>query len=400
MYILLAFTAFASCGSDKTIEEIQEITKDGTDPLRFGKISETTSSATRASSDLTSDFMVSTYKAYNKSSQQVVMDKYIVKYSVDGWNNTSKWDYTGVEGQIERYWDYENFPYRFHAIAPCPTSKEGFTLNDKSILIPTPFKYQTVVDGNVSPADTEAEPYMVAQVERGTDGIDKDIFDGGTQIGDENSSTTLNRRVALPFHHLNSKVRFGVYSLKPWATANKTYIQDLVIKVSSNNFVTAAGKYQISDKSSSWKVVDGNSGFLDLSKATTTGTVLFRFNGLDSTNQPLEDNDLRKHQGQSSAYMMDCKTGIMQIPQENVQMTASLILKKEDGTDLKTYSDVPIVLVLPDETKQNKFNWVSGNIYTYYLILDFDNEKLEIQFTATLAPWEDISGSLSTDLEK
>ena len=393
IYLLLALAAFASCGSNEVIEKVEEITKDGTDPMRFGKISEIASS-TRASSDLTSDFLVSTYKAFGAANQHVVMDKYIVKYSVDAWNNTSKWDYSVVEGQYLRYWDYSSFPYRFNAIAPCPPS---CTLTDKALSIIADYKYQHCANGTVTPSDSEAEPYMVAQVERKTNGEDFDIY-ASAQIGDENSNKTLNRFVALPFHHLNSKIRFAVYTKNLWATDNKLYIKDLKINVASNNFVTGANKYDATG-TDSWKIETGNAGFSGCTKATDKPTLL-SFSGYDVTNLLLEDNDLRKHQGKTSAYFLQCPTGMMQIPQEGVKMNVSLKLMNEDNYVFRTFENIPIVLQLEDDTTQTTFNWKSGYIYTYYLILEFDEETLEIEFTATLAPWEDISGSLSTDLEQ
>lgn len=375
--------------------------------MRFTSAEEAQSSTTRATA-LTSGFMVSCYKA-TSGTQQTVMNQYKVDYRVDGWANTKQWNYIGVDvdgiAQKEKYWDYSNFPYRFNAIAPYPTVKTGFVVSDNKLNINAPYKAQQVSDGvvtNIDGTSDIAEPHMVAQVKRDNDGKDYDIFVGGTdnQIINATNSTTLNRDVALPFHHLNSKVRFGVYSLNPWATDNKLYIKDLTITAtteSGSNFVTAASKYEATG-TDSWKNASGNSGFTGLTKVTNAQ--LLSFSGLDASNNVLEDNDLRKHQGQSSAYFLQCPDGIMQIPQEGVKMSVSLKLMQEGSSEVfKTYTNVPVILKLEDNSTQDKFNWVSGNIYTYYLILDFD-QKLEIQFTATLAPWEDISGSLSTDLEK
>lgn len=396
-----------SCSSNDVIEEIKEIDATGTDPMRFTRAEVVQSDAlTRAGNSLKTGFLVSCYKSFgNAAAQQEVMGKYMVEHRSAGsdWdgNTADNWEYVGISGQIERYWDNNSFPYRFNAVAPTDPNQQlpvadNIVLTDKNLTIIKDFKNQTCTNGVVTPDDIIAEPYMVAQVQRGSDGKDTDIFAGSEIAG---TNTTLTRYVALPFHHLNSKVRFGVYTLNTWAANNKTYIEDLVIKISSQDFVTKASSYQINDNNGSWKVATVNSGFQGLTKSSTTGVEIFRFKGLDINNTPFEDNDLRKHQGQSSAYMMDCKNGIMQIPQEDVQMTASLTLKDENGGELKKYENIPIVLKTDNDTQQEKFNWVSGNIYTYYLILDFD-KQLEIEFTATLAPWEDISGSLSTDLEK
>lgn len=398
-----------ACSSDSVIEEIKEIDTTGTDLMRFTRATEVKSSSTRAGENLKTGFMVSTYKAFgNTSAQQTVMDKYKVDHNTTGsdWDGNTEdfWDYVGVNDQKEKYWDYSNSPYRFNAIAPYPVNITGFVLSDNALTINAAYKAQKVVDGtplNIDGTDVAAEPYLAAQVQRGTDWKDIDIFANSDQSVN-NQSQTKDRYIALPFHHLNSKIRFGVYSLNPWATENKLYIKDLTISATADTkFVTGAGKYEASG-TGSWKLATGNSGFKDLTTATdaTTKTTLFSFSGFDASNNLLEDNDLRKHQGQTSAYFLQCKDGFVQIPQEGVQMYVSLKLMQEDNTEaFKTYTNVPVVLTLEDNSTQYKFNWVSGNIYTYYLILDFD-QKLEIQFTATLAPWEDISGSLSTDLEK
>lgn len=394
---MTALCLLASCSSDNVIEEIEEI-KASNDPMRFTCNVQDNVSTTRAANYLQTDFMVSAYKSFGLTNQQLVMDKYHIKHTTSGtsWdgNVSDNWEYVGIDSQIERYWDYSNFPYRFNAIAPYPSDKSSITLSDKNLTINSAYKMQTCKDGNVIPMD--AEPYLVAQVQRATDGTDTDIF-AGTQIGDNSSPKSLNRYVALPFHHLNSKIRFAIYTTSPWATANPMYIKDLSIQVTSTNFVTKAKKYKIENNADTWLVASGNSGFTDLTKATSTPTTLFEFTG-DKT---VSENDLSLHQGTSTAYWMLCPGGMAQIPQENVEMKVSLSLYRRDNDNLvKSFSNIPVKLVREDNTEQTQFNWQSGYIYTYYLIIDNIGEKLEINFTATLTPWEDISGSLTTDLEK
>lgn len=46
-------------------------------------------------------------------------------------------------------------------------------------------------------------------------------------------------------------------------------------------------------------------------------------------------------------------------------------------------------------------HWIAGCIHTYQLCLELDDKGLPIlTVTATLTPWEDVAGSLSTDLEQ
>lgn len=399
-YALATMSVFLciACSSDGVIEEIKEIDTNGTDLMRFTRATEAqTTPSTRAEVNyLKSGFMVSTYKAFgNASAQQMVMSKYNVEHRTtgNGWDNNTQdnWEYIGVNGQKEKYWDYSNFPYRFNAIAPYPTESD-VVLSDKELKISKGYSYQTCTDGMLSPADAIAEPYLVAQVQRATDGKDTDIF-ADSQIGDENSNTTPNRYVALPFHHLNSKIRFGVYTKNLWATENDTYIQDLKINVSSESFVTAATGYAVTNTGSWYDKESENSKFTSATKLTSSDTkpALLTFTG----GQSVEGNNLKLHQSQSSAYMLKCPDGLMQIPQKDVKMSVSLKLMQPGSTLVKEYTDVPIKL----EDDTNVFTWQSGFIYTYYLILDFE-KNLEIQFTATLTPWDDVSGSLSTDLEQ
>lgn len=358
--------------------------------------------STRAGSvqSLTTGFMVSTYKAFALPNQQLVMDKYNVEYKTSGtaWDGTIRpyWDYTQVPGQYERFWDYSNYPYRFNAIAPCPAVPASFVLNDKQLSIPARFEMQSCLNGKVEPAD--AEPYMVAQVQRDPNGKDYDLMSTKpTHVEKEinTSGSSKNRYVALPFHHLNSKVRFGIYGTSPWLTANPVYIQDLAISVSSDNFATQATGYgAVSDDGEySWYRGTGTSGFTNVSHATGPGLQLLKFDG----GAGVEGNDMSIHQGVSSVYWLQCQSGVMQIPQEDVTMTVSFkLMKASDNSLFRSYKNVPIKL----DDGNYKYNWRSGYIYTYYLILSGIDENLEITFTATLTPWEDVSGSLTTDLEQ
>lgn len=382
----------AACTSDKTLEEVRDITQ-GTDPMLFTCVGMDEESQTRASSDptpLKSDFMVSGYKAYGLSGrQQMVMENYKVEYFTSGtaWDNTERpyWDYTTVPGQYEKYWDFANFPYRFHAIAPCPASTSGFVLTDNHLVIPATYQMQSCHNGMIEPKN--AEPYLLAQVHRDTEGKDKDLIaDKAINEG----SPSKNRYVWMPFHHLNSKIRFGVYTRDNWATANKLYIEGMTIKATSNNFVTQASSYEATGDGS-WKIDSGTSGFTGLTQATTAATLL-QFDGGPN----IEGNDLRDCQNHKSAFMLQCPDGIIQIPQEKVNMTVSFRLMQEGGSLYKEFTDIPIKL---EDSNAIDFDWTAGYIYTYYLILGpFD--KLEITFTATLTPWEDVTGSLSTDLEQ
>lgn len=396
----LAVLFIMSCSSHNVIEDIPEIEPSGVDALKFTCLAQESEQEhqTRAAQALTTGFCVSTYKAYGLAQQFTVMDAYNVEYKTTGtaWDGNIRpyWDYTQVKGQYEKYWDYSAFPYRFHSVAPYPQNSSAVKISDKKLTIKADYKMQTSLNGMVTP--TDAEPYIVAQVQRNSNGRDYDQF-VGREIN--SGSYTANRYVELPFHHLNSKVRFGIYSTSPWTTANPLYIEGLTISVYSPNFVTQASSYtsngtNLGGMENSWYIANGNSGFAGLTKvpSSTTHTELLRFDG----GKEVSDNDLSLHQGRSSAFWLQCQQGLMQIPQEHVTLCVSFNLRRMDGTLYKAFNDIPIKM--EDGTRQ--YDWLSGYIHTYYLIIGDIDEKLELTFTATLTPWEDVSGSLSTDLEQ
>ena len=397
--------SYASCANQGVLEEIEEIDLNGTDPLAFTCVLQNneTEHQTRANAQaLTTDFMESTYKAFDLAAQQLVMHRYHVEYKTSGtaWDGTIRpyWDYTQVSGQYAKFWDFSAYPYRFNAVAPYPANPaEILTLTDRDLHIAAPYKMQRSHNGLVSP--TDAEPYLVAQLQRNSDGHDYDLM---LDTDNENNPTkeipsanyTRNRYVPLPFHHINSKVRFGIYGDSPWLTANPLYIEDMTIDVASPHFVTQAEGYAVSGQQAdnySWYRGSANSGFTSLTQATQP-TNLLRFDG----GKEVADNDLSEHQGRSSAFWLQCKQGIMQLPQEDVALTVSFKLRHMDGTLYKEFDHVPIHL----EDGTTQYNWRSGYLYTYYLILSEIEEDLEITFTAILTPWEDVTGSLTTDLEQ
>lgn len=374
----------AACSSSSVGEPVKEvIPQEKQDPMRFTGAEQT--AQTRASSALTTGFCVSCFKAFDTAGQQTVMSTYQVNYVEDAWSNVHSWNYVGVNGQSQKYWDYANFPYRFQALAPCPSSLTGFELTDRQLTIPAAYLSQTCVNGMVTPA-TGVEPYLLAQVQRNTDGTDMDILEGKAI---NQGSTTKDRDVALPFHHLNCKVRFGIYTTETWPTEHSLYIDHLTIQASNaGGFVTRADGYKASG-TGSWKM--HGQGFTGLTTSSDAVTLL-TFDG--GPNVP--GNDLSKCQGRSSAYMLQCPDGLVQVPQNGVNMTVSFDLMKGDEV-YATYRDVPIKL---ENSTDLNFDWLSGNIYTYYLVLVDFVDHLELSFTAVLTPWEDLSGSMDTDLEK
>lgn len=377
-----------SCSKTEQIIKDKDIDTVGIDAMTFTNAGVIQQSPTKASSSLSSGFVVSTWKRFGTADRQTVMDSYKVEYKTTGtaWDGNVRpyWDYTGVSGQYEKFWDYSGFPYRFHAIAPYPADLTGFGI-DGNITIPAAYSSQSCADGAISPAN--AEPYLVAQVARDADGKDYDVFADNTEIT-KNAAQGKTRAIALPFHHLNSKIRFAIYSTSPWVSANHVYVKNLKVETTSSDFVTAASGY--SAPASGWQIKTGNSGFTGLTKSSANLTLLSLTGGAG-----VEEYDLNERQTQKTAYWLKCQDGLAQIPQTGVEMKVSCDLVLADGSVKKSFANVPVKL--PDDS--TVFDWQSGYIYTYYLIITNVDEMLDIEFTATLAPWEDVSGSFSATIE-
>lgn len=376
-----------ACSKISTIEQGDgQIEPAGTDPMVFTNAG-VEQQNTKAASSLQSNFMVSCWKAYGTSSQWLVMDSYLVEYKLTGsaWDGNLRpyWDYTHVNGQYEKYWDYSNFPYRFHALAPSPESS-GFAV-DGALRIPAYYSSQTCTNGNTSPE--KAEPYLVSQVERNDEGHDYDIFASNKEIN--TGSVSKNRTVAMPFHHLNSKVKFGIYCADLWSSSQNIYVQDLTVKVVSGNFVSSAQSYEA--PAGGWYIGTGNSGFKGL-KTEPLAYTLLRFDG----GSGVEGNNISHWQGKPNTYWLQCRDGLAQIPQEGVKLSVDFKLMNADGTLFREFVDVPVKLA----DGSYVFDWKSGFQYTYHLVLSSLGNGLDIQFTASVNPWEDVTASLETDLEQ
>ena len=94
---LLLCASLTACTSDSTIQE--EDVDDGSVPMQFSQAVMSAPVRRAASTNyLTQGFLVSCWKGFDSAKQQVVMDKYEVKYKTDPWANLSKWDYVGLCG--------------------------------------------------------------------------------------------------------------------------------------------------------------------------------------------------------------------------------------------------------------------------------------------------------------
>lgn len=414
-YISIALlSAMATgCSSNSVIEREEPETPDGT-PMRFSipSVGNMETRSTRASQALTSDFLVSTYKAYKTGSQQTVMEQYQALYQQDGWSGTgAKWNTVGGTGdgyyqtQYEKYWDLSAFPYEFIGIAPAPilgnAVMAGFAVTDRQLKIQQSLYTQSATDGVVSP--TSADQYLVSQMQRqhnaddATKTDDIDMITGKT-IGSGGDSPT--KAVPLPFHRLSSKVRFGIYTTMPVVETQSVKIKDVTFKVVSTNaegFVTSVGNYSVDfTKSGVSSVVDGEFG----DKTYQTG-----YNQLLSFSGPSEEFTsayLEKHEWQSkndvNAYYFECKDGLLQVPQSGVKLYVSFTLEPLSGEPY-TVTDYPLTITDSEGNVVTEYTWRPNCLYTYYIVVN-RLFSYDISFTATVSDWEDIEGRTTTDLEE
>lgn len=447
---VLALSWLASCSSDGTITDIPDYVEQ--DPLTFSVASSSTSVSRAASHELEQGFMVSTYKLYGSKQQQKVMECYEASYLTTNNYHGSKWNTVGEAGaapdyfyqtQYERYWDLSAFPYRFHAITPCPKTADnskiitGFELSDQELSIPGnyedpegTYKYityqsQSVSDGVVSPSYVE-DPYMIAQVERATDGTDWDLlqpqFDANgnvtatkTQI--TSASNTLTRQVPLRFHHINSKVRFGIYTTVSYFPVEALDIKNVRItaknpKTQWKKFITQAAEFSATIKGVAVtdNFFDDTDNFFDKGKylssdGSTEATLIYN---------PTKKFDLKNATSRNKAYFFDIPStkvgekadgtpiydnivnesgiktpgGLLQIPQKGVELYVEFDINNEH------YS------FQLEVNGKKTFDWRASCRYTYYIVVKH-LVPFEIAFTATIEPWVTVTSSnIDTDLEQ
>ena len=410
----LLCASLTACTSDSTIQE--EDVVDGSVPMQFSQnvMSAPVTRAVTTTNYLTQGFLVNCWKSFGSAKQFVVMDKYEVKYQTDPWANLSKWNYVGstadgyYKTQIERYWDTNAFPYRFYAISPCPaaTDIKNFTLTDTKLEIPTTatYIYQTCNNGVLTDG---AEPYMPAQVEcpDGSNVKDVDLLNNTVINKDrtQNGATTsYERYVALPFHHLTSKVRFAIYNNYAKETPSDSYLYNVKVKVVSDDFIKEGKGYTANLKDRD--MLHGS--FTTKTKASSdTEKLLLQ---TDENKQ----GDLNKAVDHAHAYFFECADGMLQIPQTGVKMTISFDVYGIDYTSDFTSNDGHIVYdkasktihytdiaIKDDKNNIDSFDWESNNIYTYILKVS-EFYPLTIDFSAELTPWIDVYGSIETNLEQ
>ena len=416
---VLALSWLASCSSDTTITDIPDYVEQ--DPLTFSVGTSSTSVSRAASHELEQGFLVSTYKLYGKASQQTVMYCYEALYSTDEANkyHGSKWNTVGnkddddpsslYQTQYERYWDLSAFPYRFHAITPCPKTADnsniikGFELSDQELTIPTQyindnnlsFKAQSVTNGTATPNYTsDPYPYLIAQVERYADGTDWDmlqpVFDANGDITSNKKqiigtgSTERTRQVPLVFHHMNTKVRFAIFTTVTAFPVEELYIKN--VKITATN---SGGKFLTSASGFSANLGSSTESFFDNGTFTTGGESSFTLLQYDTNNKDLRDANSREN----AFFFADAvPDGYLQIPQSGIKMNVEFDINNE-------HYSFQFETKKSKGTTQSVFNWRASCRYTYYIVVTH-LKPFEITFTSTIEPWVVVKSSeIGTDLE-
>ena len=435
---VLALSWLASCSSDGTITDIPDYVEQ--DPLTFSVASSSTSVSRAASHELEQGFMVSTYKLYGEASQQKVMDRYEALYNIGSLYNGSKWNTVGTAGsdpattlyqtQYERYWDLSAFPYRFHAITPCPKTSVNtlitdFELSDKELTIPkissTIYKSQTSTNGKLN-QDYIPDPYMIAQVERDANGVDWDLLqpqfeaDGtlkATKTKISETTANFTRAVPLRFHHINSKVRFAIYTTVTNFPAESLTISNAKI-TATNPLGPWEGEFIYQYQGYTASLANATDNFFDTGDLTNpksaTSYVL-----LDNTpNENKKTADLKDATSREKAYFFDIPStkvgekadgtpiyddittesgtvtpgGLLQIPQKGVELFVEFDINNEH------YS------FQLEVNGKKQFDWRASCRYTYYIVVKH-LQPFEIAFTATIEPWVTVTSSnIDTDLEQ
>lgn len=436
---VLALSWLTGCSSDGTIVDIPDYVEQ--DPLTFSVASSSTSVSRAASHELEQGFLVSTYKLYGAASQQTVMDCYEALYNIGPLYNGSKWNTVGnkddddpsslYKTQYERYWDLSAFPYRFHAITPCPKQATvnaliaDFKLSDKELKIPkissTIYKSQTSTNGKLN-QDYIPDPYMIAQVERDANGVDWDLLqpqfeaDGtlkATKTKISETTANFTRAVPLRFHHINSKVRFAIYTTVTNFPAESLTISNAKI-TATNPLGPWEGEFIYQYQGYTASLANATDNFFDTGDLTNpksaTSYVL-----LDNTpNENKKTADLKDATSREKAYFFDIPStkvgekadgtpiyddittesgtvtpgGLLQIPQKGVELYVEFDINNEH------YS------FQLEVNGKKTFDWRASCRYTYYIVVKH-LVPFEIAFTATIEPWVTVTSSnIDTDLEQ
>ena len=207
--LLLATVLMVSCSTDGVLENEHEVNNQT--PMVFGtSFSSTETVVTRAAVSLDNDFKVGTWKHFGDAREQLVMNGYKVAYTATA--TPYRWDYVGVNEQVQRYWDLGAFPYEFRAVSPYFEGADIMTTGIRLDLSDRPFRAQTYKNEVYNCVGSESESCVVSHVSRLKNGSDYEDLDQ-IKRAEINADAKANavREVHMPFHHLISKVGFRIF---------------------------------------------------------------------------------------------------------------------------------------------------------------------------------------------
>lgn len=408
--LLAAALLSTACSSESTIEE-EQVVDDGR-PMVFGTSFSTveTTEITRAATPLEADFRVGAWKAFGQAGQQTVMDGYRVAY--DAAATPYKWNYVGVNSQIQRYWDLAAYPYEFRAVSPYYA--DGVSITPTGITVNKPFIAQTLIedaykDGDGTPiTGTGSEPCVVSHVSR-----KKVTAEGGSPLyedadhikGEEiNDASKANptREVHLPFHHLISKVGFRIYIDNPqplWSDYTVS-LQSIEITVKrADGFVYRSNTYTATGNLGKGVFSDNTTTTTD-AYATEELTLLKHTTPYKEVSNGVEKNlDFHNHLNREHAFDLS-PNYLQQIPQKDIKVHVKLTMHTHhvEGDDVEFSYDSWLSL---DKTKTTEaecdlFTWEPEKRYIYYLhIPNLHGHDIMLD-TCEILPWEEVK---STDIK-
>lgn len=372
--LFAAACVVSSCFSSGKLREDKEVNT--LSPMVFGTtVQQTEVPQTRAAAVLPQGFKVNTWKRFGTATQQSVMDGFKVDYTPTA---VTKWDYVGVNQQVQRYWDLSGFPYEFRAVSPW---SDDVTITQDGISIDRLFYGQTLLSGIYNKVESACEPFVVAQVSREDLGagfteryLDKDLVKG-KEIN-TNGKANGTREVHMPFHHLLCKVGFRVFidDPQPSSPDYAVTLQSVEIRVVKDGFKTK-GTYSATNAQGL-----GRGNFTDDAPVSGEYPLLLQ-------DQAYSVN-LREYLNRDSSF--DLTPGeLQQIPQGGVKVRVKIRMQTHHGSVVDGNFDYDVLLSLDkNNTAGDLFTWEPDTRYTYYLHIPNLHAHQMFLDTCEILPWE------------
>ena len=384
IWLMAAACVVTSCFSSGKLREDKEV--DTRAPMVFGApVQQAPVPETKAV--LSQGFKVNTWKSFGSAAQQTVMDGFKVDYTPTA---VTKWDYVGVNQQVQRYWDLSGFPYEFRAVSPW---SDDVTITQDGISIDRLFYGQTLLSGIYNKVESACEPFVVAQVSREDLGagvteryLDKDLVKG-KEIN-TNGKANGTREVHMPFHHLLCKVGFRVFidDPQPSSPDYAVTLQSVEIRVVKDGFKTK-GTYSATNAQGL-----GCGSFTDPAPVTGEYCLLLQEQGYSV--------NLREYLNRENAF--DLSSGeLQQIPQDGVKIRVKMKIQTHHGSVVDGNFDYDQLLSLDKtNTSGDLFGWKPDTRYIYYLHIPNLHAHQVFLDTYEILPWDDVlSTEIPVDLE-